>query len=66
MSGKFDDVIQRRFSVIPKITSPNLCKPIHDIIFIIPLPFVLLCMESAERKGKNHKTLNIMRTERAF
>ena len=29
---KFDDVIQSSFQVIPKITSANLCKPIHDII----------------------------------
>ena len=29
---KFDDVIQRDFGVIPKITSANLCKPIHAII----------------------------------
>ena len=29
---KFDDIIQSGFSVIPKITSASLCKPIHDII----------------------------------
>ena len=29
---KFDDIILSRFRVIPKITSANLCKPIHDII----------------------------------
>ena len=29
---KFDDIIQSGFSVIPKITSVSLCKPIHDII----------------------------------
>ena len=29
---KFDNVIQRDFGVISKITSANLCKPIHDII----------------------------------
>ena len=29
---KFDDIIQSGFWVIPKITSVNLCKPIHDII----------------------------------
>ena len=33
---------------------------------IIPLPFVLLYLESAESKGKNHKILNILRTKRAF
>ena len=29
---KFDDIILSSFRVIPKITSANLCKPIHDII----------------------------------
>ena len=33
---------------------------------IIPLPFILLYMESVERKGKNYKSLNISRTKRAF
>ena len=30
--NKFDDIIQSSFGVIPKITSANLCKPIHGII----------------------------------
>ena len=30
---KFDDVIQSGFWVIPWVTSGNLCKPIHDIIY---------------------------------
>ena len=29
---KFDDGIQSGFWVIPKITSANLCNPIHGII----------------------------------
>ena len=29
---KFDDIILSSFQVIPKITSANLCKPVHDII----------------------------------
>ena len=33
---------------------------------IIPLPFVLLNLESVERKRKNYKNLNISRTKRAF
>ena len=33
---------------------------------IIPPPFVLLYLESVERKGKNYKMLNISRTKRAF
>ena len=28
---KFDDIIKSGFWVIPKIASPYLCKPIHDI-----------------------------------
>ena len=37
---KFDVVLQSDFCVIPKITTANLCKPIHDInysTFICPL-----------------------------
>ena len=33
---------------------------------IIPLPFDLLYLESVEKNGKNYKSLNISRTERAF
>ena len=33
---------------------------------IIPLPFVLLYLESVERTGKNYKSLDITRMERAF
>ena len=29
---KFDDVIWRSFWIIPKITSANVCKPVHNII----------------------------------
>ena len=31
-----------------------------------PLPFVLLNLESVERKGKNYKNLNILRTKSFF
>ena len=54
--ANYDDVIYSSFPVIPKITSANLCKPIHDVINI-PLSFVLLNLESVERKGKNYKNL---------
>ena len=47
------DIILSSFRVIPKITSANLCMPILDII-------------SVERKGKNYKNLNILRTKRTF
>ena len=33
---------------------------------IIPLTFVLLNLESVERKRKKYKNLNISRTKRAF
>ena len=33
---------------------------------IILRPFVLFCLESVERKGKNYKILNILRMKRAF
>ena len=33
---------------------------------IIPLSFVLLNLESVERKGKNYKKLNTSRMKRAF
>ena len=33
---------------------------------MIPLPFVLLNLESVKRKGKNYKNLNILRAKRAF
>ena len=62
---KFDDIISSGFWVIPKITSANLCKPIHDIINI-PLRFVLLSLENVEKKGKKYKNVNISRTKRAF
>ena len=40
----------KRFWVIPKITSANLCKPIHDII--ISPSTILLNLERVEKKGK--------------
>ena len=43
-----------RLQVIPKLTSVNLCKPIHDIK-IIPLPFVLLNLESGKEEEKLQK-----------
>ena len=48
---KFDDIIQSGFSVIPKITSTNLCKPIHGIKYSIS--FVLLNVESGKEVEKN-------------
>ena len=34
--------------------------------YIIPFPFVLLNQERVERKGKDDKNWNILRTKRAF
>ena len=33
---------------------------------VIPLPFALLNLESVEKKSKNYKNLNILRTKSAF
>ena len=33
---------------------------------IIPLPFLLFYLESVERKGKNYKSLNVLRMKIAF
>ena len=35
-------------------------------LYIIPLPFALLNLESVERKGENYKNLNVWRMKRAF
>ena len=62
---KFDDIIQSSFWVTPKITSANLCKPIHDTKKYSPC-ICLVNLESVERKGKNYKKLNISKKKRAF
>ena len=53
------------FELIPKITSANIYKPIHDIINYSNsmCPF-----ESGNcgKEGKNYKNLNISRTKKAF
>ena len=63
---KYGDVIWSDVWVIPKITSANVCKPIHDIINFNPLSFVFLHLESVERQGKKIKNLNISRTKGPF
>ena len=63
-STKFDDVMKRTFWVIPKITSVNSCKAIHDIInySTFTCPF-----ESEEYgKGKNYKKLEYLKNEKNF
>ena len=50
---KFDDIIYSGFLVIPKITSPNLCKPIHDIIYYS----TSICLFESRKCGKEGKKL---------
>ena len=53
------------FGVIPKITLQIYANQFMTS-YIIPLPFVLLNLESVEMKGKNYKKLNISRTKKDF
>ena len=60
---KFDDVMQSSFWVIPKITSANLCKPIHDIIlFHFPLSFSIWKVW----KGKKLQKIWYLENEKSF
>ena len=61
----FDDVMKSSFSVIPKITSGNLCKPIHEIINYSTFICSSEC-EKCRKEGKNYKNLNNSKTKRAF
>ena len=49
--GDFDNIIQSRFSIIPKIALANLCKPIQDVIIILVSSEPLI-LKTAERKKK--------------
>ena len=62
---KFDDIIQSGFWVIPKITSANLCEPIHDINYSTSICPVLLSLESAEKKEKLLK-FEYLENEKSF
>ena len=62
---KFDDIMQSGFSVIPKITSANLCKPIHDIINYS----TSICPFESRKFGKKSKKLQkfeYLDTEKSF
>ena len=61
---KFDDIMRSSFWVIPKITSANLCKSIHDIInySTSTSPFGSGKCEN----GKKLQKFEISRTKRAF
>ena len=50
---KFADVMWNSFWVIPKITSVNLCKPIHDIIYYS----ASICPFEAGKREKERKQL---------
>ena len=52
---KFDDVIESGFSVIPKITSGNLFKPIHGIMSYS----TFICPFESGKCGKEVKKLKI-------
>ena len=62
---KFDDIILSSFLVIPKITSANLCKPIHDIInystSIWPFEF-----GKCGKEGKKLQKFEYPETENSF
>ena len=53
------------FRTIPEITFPNLCKTIHEIINY-PTSICPLNLEIKERKEKNYKKMNILKTKIAF
>ena len=53
---KFDDIIKSGFWVIPKITSANLCKPIHDIINYS----ISICSFESKKCGKEGKKLYLI------
>ena len=60
----FNDVILNGFWVIPKITSANLCKPLHDIsysIFIYPIK-----SGKSGKKGKYYKKFEYLENEKGF
>ena len=62
---KFDDVIRRGFSVIPKIASANLRKPIHDITnystFICPF-----ASGKCRKEGKKSQNFEYLEKENNF
>ena len=63
--NKFDDIIESSFSVIPKITSGNLCKLIHDIInySTSTYPFE---PEKCGKEGKKLQKFEYLKNEKSF
>ena len=62
---KFDDIIERCFWVIPKITSTNLWKPIHGIINYSTSisPFE---SEKCGKEGKKRQKFEYVENEKSF
>ena len=61
---KFENVIYSSFWVIPKTTSADLYKPIHEINYSTSIcPSV---SGKCEKEGKKLPKSNILRTKRAF
>ena len=61
---KFDDVIQTSCWVISKITSANLCKPIHDINYSTSMyPFVY---QKCGKEGKIFQKFGYLENEKSF
>ena len=62
---KFDDIILSSFRVIPKITSANSCKPIHNIInyatSIWPFEF-----GKCGKEGKKLQKFEYLENEKSF
>ena len=63
--NKFDDVIQSSFWVISKVTSANLCKPIHVIINYSTsiCPFV---SGKCVKEGKKLQKFEYLENEKSF
>ena len=62
---KFDDVMYNSFCAIPKITSANSCKPIHNMINY-STSMSLWIWKVWNRREKNYKNLNILRLKKTF
>ena len=61
--SKLDDGIFRGFGVIPKITSANSCKAIHDILNCYS---TFLCLFASGKCEKEGQKLQKSRERRAF
>ena len=62
---KLDDIIWSSFSIIPKIRSANLWKPIHDIINCSTF---ICSFESGKhgKEGKKLQTFEYLENEKSF